>query len=378
MNKFLLYGHGGSYNHGAEAIVRTTIQMIRSKYPNAHIVLSSHFPEQDREFALDADAIFGPDETLWALEKKATGFQERRELARAMYTEALGQITGDMVCLSVGGDVFCYKNWHRLAVFQEKAVEVGAKTILWGCSVEPSAITPEMLKVLRSYTYIIARESITYDALCQHGLSDKLTLAPDPAFVLEPKPFALPKGLLSNPIVGINISPLIVRQESRPGILVDNIRLLIKYITTKTGFSVLLIPHVVTPADNDYALLANLYSELTDEEKQQTYLLGNEYSAAEYKYAIAQCRFLVCVRTHASIAAYSLGIPTLVLGYSVKAKGIARDLDMDNYVLDITEIMRECVSTEAFLQLQNDYERISTNLKNRNYIIDIGRALELL
>ena len=48
-------------------------------------------------------------------------------------------------------------------MFQDKAAEVGAKTILWGCSVEPSAITPEMLVVLCSYIYIVARESLTYN-----------------------------------------------------------------------------------------------------------------------------------------------------------------------------------------------------------------------
>ena len=43
---------------------------------------------------------------------------------------------------------------------------------------------------------------------------------------------------------------------------------------------------------------------------------------------IAQCELLVCCRTHASIAGYSTGVPTLVLGYSVKAEGIAADLGM--------------------------------------------------
>ena len=53
MKKFLLYGHGGSYNHGAEAIIRTTVQLIREKYPNSNIILSSNFAEQDLEYGLD-------------------------------------------------------------------------------------------------------------------------------------------------------------------------------------------------------------------------------------------------------------------------------------------------------------------------------------
>lgn len=37
---------------------------------------------------------------------------------------------------------------------------------------------------------------------------------------------------------------------------------------------------------------------------------------------ISRCRFLVAARTHASIAAYSTGVPALVAGYSVKARGL--------------------------------------------------------
>ncbi len=45
-------------------------------------------------------------------------------------------------------------------------------------------------------------------------------------------------------------------------------------------------------------------------------------------------------RTHATIAAYSTGVPTLVVGYSVKARGIARDLfgTEDGYVLPVQQL----------------------------------------
>ena len=38
---------------------------------------------------------------------------------------------------------------------------------------------------------------------------------------------------------------------------------------------------------------------------------------------ISRCELFIGARTHATIAAYSTGVPTLVLGYSVKARGIA-------------------------------------------------------
>lgn len=379
-NSFLLYGHGGSYNHGAEAIVRTTIQMIRTKYSGAHIILSSHFPGQDREFGMDADEIIGLDAAVWEFEKKARDVPKRRELTRSMYADALSQIGKDTVCLSVGGDVFCYGNWHRLAVFQERAAAMGAKTILWGCSVEPSAITPDMLGVLRSYSTIVTRESITYEALTKQGLADKLVLAPDPAFALQPVKFSLPGDLMPERTVGINISPLITRREAYPGAVAENVRQLVRHIVTWTEYDILLIPHVFMSADNDFTLLSELWDTLSEGEKHRTYIVNGRRSAAEYKYAVSRCALLVCARTHVSIAAYSLGIPALVLGYSVKSRGIAGDLGLEEYVLDISEITEPSALTDAFMQFVGDLSHIREHLRQRlpGYTANMDRAYTAL
>lgn len=363
MKKFLLYGHGGSYNHGAEAIVKTTIQIIRRKVPNAYIILSSHFPEQDKEFKIEVDEIYGPDTDIWVIEKKVTEPYKRRELARDMYANVLNRIKSETICLSVGGDVFCYNNWHRLAVFQEKITKVRAKSFLWGCSVESLYITSEMLVVLQSYTKIFARESKTYNTLKKHGLNNVI-LNPDPAFLLEPSRFIIYNKYKEEHTIGINISPLIIGRESKSGIIIENIKLLIKYITMLQGYNIMLIPHVMMPADNDYILLSVLYNELSEDEKSKVFLLDKNLSAAEYKYAVSKCSLLICARTHTSIAAYSLGIPTLVLGYSIKSHGIAYDLKMENYVIDVKEIIDSYALKNAFIYMIKNYDKIKNRLIN--------------
>lgn len=62
-----------------------------------------------------------------------------------------------------------------------------------------------------------------------------------------------------------------------------------------------------------------------------------DMSCRKLKYIISQCRAFIGARTHATIAAYSSRVPTLVVGYSVKARGIARDLfgTEENYVLPV-------------------------------------------
>jgi polysaccharide pyruvyl transferase WcaK-like protein len=381
IKRFLLYGHGGSYNHGAEAIVKTTIGMIRKKYGNdAYIAISSHFPEQDKEYLIDADEFFSPTLKTWEKEKLASSKNEIEQLARDMYAAALNFISPDTVCLSVGGDNFCYPNWHRLAVFQQEAVQKNAKSILWGCSIEPSAITSEMEVVLKSYTHILARESKTYNALHSHKITTVIQLLPDPAFILRPEPVELPGSFEAGNVVGINISPLIMRKEVTPGIVRENISNLIDYVLSETEMSIALIPHVVMPMDNDYAALFEIEQSVNAHFRSRVWLVDRKLSAAQLKSVISKCRFLICARTHASIAAYSTGIPTLVAGYSVKAIGIAEDLGVGEFVIDVTGIKSPDLMKNMFQRLCMKADDVRSVLaeKQEGYIQKVNDYLEYL
>jgi len=366
MKRFLLYGHGGAYNHGAEAIVKTTIGMIREKYgKSAHIAISSHFPEQDKEYSIDADVLFSPIPEVWAKEKLAEPAAEREGLAREMYREALDFITSDTVCLSVGGDNFCYPNWHRQAVFQQEAVGNNAKSILWGCSIEPSAFSPEMTGTLNTYTHILARESRTYNALQDHRITADIQLIPDPEILLEPEPVDLPEQFQIKNTVGINISPLLIRNEKIPGIIKGNIRSLIDYVLTKTDMTVALIPHVVMPMDNDYNTLREIECLFSLSFPSRLWLADEKYSASELKFIISQCELLVCARTHASIAAYSSGVPALVIGYSVKAAGIGEDLGLGELVQDVSMIKSRYLLRNMFINLYEQLNDVKNILSNK-------------
>ena len=162
MKQFLLYGHGGAYNHGAEAIVKCTVDMIKGGYPDSKIILSTHFKDQDIEFNMPIDEYCQRDMKYVELDKNSL---KKGMYDRFIYKSTLEKITGDTVCLSVGGDNYCYDNWRKWKTIHERAIEVGARSLLWSCSIEPSMIDDEMLYVLKSHNLITARESITYNAL---------------------------------------------------------------------------------------------------------------------------------------------------------------------------------------------------------------------
>ena len=86
----------------------------------------------------------------------------------------------------------------------------------------------------------------------------------------------------------------------------------------------------------------------------------------ELKGYISQCRFFIGARTHATIAAYSCGIPTLVVGYSVKSKGIAKDLfgTDENYVVPVQSLQSADTLTDAFNWIVDNEFYIKNQLKN--------------
>lgn len=341
MKRFLLYGHGGAFNHGAEAIIQCTVKLIKKYAPKSEIILSTHFKEQDMMFNLPVDSYC----------ERKTSISIKQNDAHA-YQSTIDLIDENTICLSVGGDNYCYDNWSRWNAIHNAAIRCGAPDILWSCSVEPSMITPELLNVLRTFYQITARESLTYNALLEHGLKNVIDCS-DIAFLLETQPVMLPNNFDIKNTVAINVSPLITRREFTNGIVVQNILNVIQYILDKTNMHVMLIPHVLMPMDNDLELLRNIYEQF--DRKEKICLIDSNFNAAQYKFLISKCRFGIFARTHASIASYASIVPTIVLGYSVKSRGIAADIGMQDFILPI-ESMKENNDLVKLFQLMIENE----------------------
>ena len=347
---YLLYGHGGSYNHGSEASVKCGIELLRRISPGCRITLSSHFPEQDRQFNIDADEIIG---------RNMSGVSNEE-----IYAETIECITPKTICLSVGGDTYCYPNWQRYAAVHKAAKRIGAKSILWSCSLEPSMIDDEMLGVLRTHDLITARESVTADALEKLGLKN-VNRVSDIAFGLKPQETKIPE----KKYVTINLSPLVIRKN--PDVLIAY-QSLVDEILDKTDYDIAFVPHVEVSVDNDKDALDMLHGD-----ERRIFRVSTGLCAAQYKYIIGHSEICVASRTHAAIAAWSSGVPTIVVGYSTKARGIARDLGQEEYVLDIDEINSEkllktmlrlnahireesCIITDNYVDLADIIYKINT------------------
>lgn len=367
--KLILYGNGSSGNHGCEAIVRGTVELLGTE--RNQVQIQSENTEED--------GFYG----LGSLANLVSAKSDRKKDFRFFTAYAKLKLTGnytDMdglyylpgvhresaaadIALSIGGDNYCYGGTGIYAYLNRAYQKCGVKTVLWGCSIEPDVVAQKAVaEDLARYDLIVARESITYEAV--KTLQKNTLLAPDPAFFMHPKECSLDSRLCTGNVIGINISPMIISNEKSSGMAYENYKQLIQYLLYETDATIALIPHVVWASNDDRTVLQQLYNDF---HQNPRLVLVEDHTAPELKFIISKCSFFVGARTHATIAAYSSCVPTLVVGYSVKARGIARDLfgTEEGYVLPVQELVDPNQLVNAFRTLYEKREPIHAYLNKK-------------
>lgn len=380
-SKIALYMHGGSANHGCEAIVRSTCAML----PKKPVLLSTN-PQEDEYYKLNNLCEIRREKSISdnKLMHIFLYFLKKVLRIRETYTAyQLKAIRGKKSCtvnMMIGGDNYCYLDMVEDMVNANKLLSKNGKTVLWGCSVEPDSLkNSELIEDMKRYSLITARESITYNALVDAGVTNNVYLLPDPAFTLRIGDVVLPDGLGDTDIVGINISPMIIDNETTLGMAERNYEVLIQYILDNTSWKIMLVPHVVRGKQDDREPIRRLYEKFR--ESGRVYQIDDN-NCENLKGYISKCRFFLGARTHSTIAAYSTMVPTIVMGYSVKAIGIARDLfgTDENYVLPVQKLASDNELLKAFKWVESNEDSIRARYEEvmPSYIERASKAGELV
>ena len=365
MLRHILYAHGGSANHGCEAIVRSLIKLLSLTQND---VLCSNEPLEDVRYKLDnlitvissRDKL--KDDFIYRLKAKLSANPDRTYYF-SIYRSLSFLSQENDVALSIGGDNYCYPGMAvEMSVLLSLIRKSKCPSILLGCSIEQEIFKKYLRTDFEKYQKIVARESLTYCLLKESGTKNIYCL-PDPAFQLNRKDLSLPVGFAKDNTTGINVSPLIIGCEQDKGIVLQNYIELIKYIIDFTDMQIALIPHVIWTHNDDRLPLQFLFDKFKDSGR---ICMIEDHNAEELKGYIARCRFMVAARTHASIAAYSEGVPTLVVGYSVKARGIAIDIfgTDEGYVIPVQSLKEKNDLKEGFMFLMKKEEVIRKHLNS--------------
>lgn len=391
MKKFLFYHHGGSYNHGCEAIIRGTRNVILRQYKNddIHIYVSSEKVKEDRDYFCEDNIEFENANRLFDINyekiKKLNSVYcyifKSIPFFKYQFKNTINSAKKSNLIMSIGGDNYAYGKSYYLSAVDRKLRQYCDKSVLWGCSIDDKYLNPKKhknkIENLKQFSLIIARESITYNSLVNLGIKN-VKLYPDPAFTLDYDKNIEVDFKLNN-TVGINVSKLILDYDKETKHTLNAYKNLICYILENTNYQVALIPHVVCETTNDIEAQNEVLKLIPEFYRDRIFTI-EKGNCEDLKSIISKCRFFIGGRTHATIAAYSTCVPTLVIGYSVKAKGIAKDLfgTYENYVISYKNIDKEDEMIEGFKFLEKNEDSIRKHLEDimPNYIEQAYKAGE--
>lgn len=372
MKKILIYQHQSSYNHGCEALVYTISKQMKEQFPNSNIKIATFFKNDDIQFEFPYvnEFISNPQWLkrftlpwlVYQIDKRITNSKFIQE--KFMYCKPCYENSKEAdICVAVGGDTYCYNKGKEHWPLERKMKKNNKKMMLWGCSIEPEDIPGEMAEHLSLFDAITVRDPLSYQALIDNNVKTKIYRCADPAFLLEIKECELPKKWEEGKMIGLNFSPMVMGNVSNKDESRNAICKLIEHILKTTDNKIVLVPHVRLSFSDDLSELQPLYEKYKDTGRV---ILINDKSlnARELKYIISKCDMFVGARTHATIAAYSTGVPTLAIGYSIKARGIAKDLfgSEDGMIISIKEICDVNKFIQVYQNIYDNKENIKDNL----------------
>ena len=279
------------------------------------------------------------------------------------YRGFLRRITSDDILLFTGGDMMCYDD-NEVIYINNYLHRKGVKTVLWGCSMGPENLTEEKHETLFNFSFIYARESLTYDFFQQLGLKN-VCLCPDPAFILPAEECALPGCLTKDNIIGINISNYVIRGMSLDSDFGKEVQSFISYILEETDYDILFIPHVTWNDGNinqDDRQIGHMLKSHFDNSDRITCLDIDHLNYCQIRHVISKCRMFIGARTHAVISAYSMCVPAIALGYSIKSKGIAKDLGLAETLVVDSKHFNHGVLINSFRYLREHEHEVRQHL----------------
>jgi colanic acid/amylovoran biosynthesis protein len=349
---FILAGNGPYSNRGCEAIVRGTVKILREHFRDPRFICLSHIQseeqyrnqcsqETDNAISHISSHLLSKGEAIHNFWKPETWLYLFRHITHSaslkyrVYSDMLPHLDDASAVLSVGGDNYSL-DYGLPALFtglDDIVLEKGKPIAIWGASVGPFSKMPDYEKYmsihLRQVTGIFARESATIDYLKGINVAENVYPVADPAFLMDPtEPDGIKDSLpIDDEAIGINLSPLMAKYVTGGNLdaWVSMAASLIEDVARKTEMPVYLIPHVTNPISNDYEFMKKAASLIQSKECRIT-LVPPEYSASELKWIISRMSVFAGARTHSTIAALSSGVPTLSFAYSIKARGINRDI----------------------------------------------------
>lgn len=382
MLRVAIYGIGGIYNYGCEAIIRGTVTYIRKMYEDADITYyAKNANDNERKLAKALNI------NIMNINRKNNFFTKvvskiidiiQIPIVPFFRKEYDIVIKNSDVIFSVGGDIYSIpkflrkKNKYRyvnyMVEFGKRALKKGKKVIIYGASIGPFGNYNKSKKYysnhLKQVNKIICREQLSVDYLNELGVTKNVELLPDPAFLIEHK-----ERKSERKYIGINLSELSIQEVygTLTKEVLNDISKIIDNIYSEFKMPIMLIPHVYSPytvVDNDYLFLKKIFDNLAKETKDNAILIKSDNFIDTKKY-LNQCKMVIAARMHCAVNAITIGVPSIFLSYSQKSRGMSRfiydnekwcvpvDRIKHGLLLPIKEMLGDIASINDYIEEKN-------------------------
>jgi colanic acid/amylovoran biosynthesis protein len=332
-------------NRGVEALATTIVQQLHHRVPELEVYIFSQQPDYDASRFAHASARFLIDPFGPCACNRGVRWRARLgpwlPLVAPEWRTARTVIESASAVVSSGGDCYGsdYGSFEGWLDPLRRALDADVPVIFLAQSIGPFRTDREAkawMSVARHATAVTVRESLSYDYVVRHlGLPARIVEhTADPAFLLEPPPSGDRQktwagyGLDDDrPTIALAVSQGIIGFSGvSPNKHLRAWQCVIDALLDRIDARILLVPHVpdIEPANDDRILATALVRSRSTGGRVQ--MVSPNHSASEIKGLIAGCDLVIAERMHAAIAGLSSAVCTVVVGYSVKARGITLDL----------------------------------------------------
>lgn len=236
-------------------------------------------------------------------------------------------------------DIYGFKRFLQQSLSKALVINCGKELVLSPQTIGPFNKTYGRIVsnyIIKKASAVFARDEQSYSYLLQKGHKRNSSVVTDLAFAL---PYNRNKTQKNQATinVGINISGLLMNGgyngENQFGLTINYPKLvegIIEEFSKDSNVRVHLVPHVIT---DRYEIEDDYRASLSVKNKYPECILAPKFtSPVEAKSYISNLDFFTGARMHATIAAFSSGVPVVPVAYSRKFSGLFGSLGYTNLV----------------------------------------------
>jgi polysaccharide pyruvyl transferase WcaK-like protein len=413
LNVLILHGYSDS-NKGDLAIVVGMVQGITTTRPGVQVHLQSVYSEIDPEFdfhhrfvrkmgvsvqqmAVPSPYVDSTDQSRFRniVAVRNLAFSAIAETCTRLFpflsglfprqSAALASIKrSDMVLLKGGQYIYNDQRGLRALLYLWRilhpiyvAVGMGKPVVMLGQSVGPLVdergrrMTAKALGLCKR---LVVREKKSQALMGELGLQATTELAPDFAFLIEPKrPDAFPQTaaqIESGRWLGITVVkwsfPDSPDPQAKRVAYLEALTEIAKRVHAQSGLSMALFPQVTVQhhGESDLDLLEQLAQRLSQLNIPYV-LVKDDLAPEELSYLYGRCQVLLGTRLHSCILAACATTPVVAIRYQgFKTEGIMAELGLEKSVFDIAAMDVNAIESAIYRSLESRAQ-ISAQIASR-------------